>query len=95
MARAMQRSIAYALANPDEAFAITLKFVPEAGGDNTATNRAVFDASLPYWTPQPGTQPGATTAAAWEAAAEFMQRIGLVDVLVPAADLFTNQFVES
>lgn len=95
MARAMQRSIAYTLANPDEAFAIALKFVPEAGGDNTATNRAVFDASLPYWTPQPGTQPGATTAAAWEAAAEFMQRIGLVDVLVPAADLFTNQFVES
>ena len=95
MARAMQRAIAYTLANPDEAFAIALKFVPEAGGDNTATNRAVFDASLPYWTPQPGTQPGATTAAAWEAAAEFMQRIGLVDVLVPAADLFTNQFVES
>ena len=95
MARAMQRAIAYTLANPDEAFAIALKFVPEAGGDNTATNRAVFDASLPYWTPQPGTQPGATTAAAWQAAAEFMQRIGLVDVLVPAADLFTNQFVES
>ena len=95
MARAMQRAIAYTLANPDEAFAIALKFVPEAGGDNTATDRAVFDASLPYWTPQPGTQPGATTAAAWEAAAEFMQRIGLVDVLVPAADLFTNQFVES
>ncbi|MFN8470342.1 MAG: ABC transporter substrate-binding protein [Caldilineaceae bacterium] len=95
MAQAMQRSIAYTLANPDEAFASALKFVPEAGGDNTAANRAVFDASLPYWTPQPGTQPGATTEAAWGTAAEFMQRIGLVDVLVPAADLFTNQFVES
>ncbi len=95
MARAMQRSIAFTLENPDEAFAISLKFVPEAGGDNTAANRAVFEASLPYWTPQPGTQPGATTEAAWQAAAEFMQRIGLVDVLVPAADLFTNQFVES
>lgn len=95
MVRALQRSITYTLANPDEAFAASLKFVPEAGGDNAAANRAVFDASLPYWTPQPGAQPGATTEGAWQAAAEFMQRIGLVDVLVPADDLFTNQFVES
>ncbi len=95
MVRAMQRSIAYTVANPDEAFEISLKSVPEAGGENTAANRAIFDASMPYWTPQPGAQPGATTEAAWEAAAEFMQRIGLVDMLVPAADLFTNEFVES
>ena len=95
MVRAMQRSIAYTVANPDEAFAISLKSIPEAGGENTAANRAIFDASMPYWTPRPGTQPGATTEAAWRAAAEFMQRIGLVDMLVPAADLFTNEFVES
>ena len=37
----------------------------------------------------------AGSEAAWQAAAEFMQRIGLVDMLVPAAELFTNQFVES
>ena len=37
MARAMQRSIAYTLEHPDEAFAISLKFVPEAGGDNTGS----------------------------------------------------------
>lgn len=95
MVRAMQRSIAYAVANPDEAFDISLKFIPEAGGENAAANRAVFDASLPYWTPQPGTQPGATTEDVWKAAAELMQRIGLVDVLVPAGELYTNQFVES
>jgi NitT/TauT family transport system substrate-binding protein len=95
MARAMQRSIAYTVANPDEAFAISLKFIPEAGSENAVANRAVFDASLPYWTPQPGAQPGVTTEADWKSAAELMQRIGLVDVLVPATDLFTNQFVES
>jgi NitT/TauT family transport system substrate-binding protein len=95
MVRAMQRSIAYTVANPDEAFELSLKSIPEAGGENTATNRAIFDASMPYWTPQPGAQPGATTEAAWQAAALFMQRIGLVDMLVPAADLFTNEFVES
>jgi NitT/TauT family transport system substrate-binding protein len=93
MARAMQKAIAYTVENPDEAFAIALGFVPEAGGENEAANRAVFDASLPFWTPAQGAQPGATTEEAWQAAAEFMAEIGLVDTVVPAADLFTNQFV--
>jgi NitT/TauT family transport system substrate-binding protein len=94
MVRATLKSIQYTLANPDEAFAIALKFVPEAGGENEGANRAVFDASLPYWTPRQGVTPGATAAADWQSAAEFMQRIGLVDTLVPAEELFTNEFVE-
>jgi NitT/TauT family transport system substrate-binding protein len=95
MVRALQKSVAYTVANPDEAFAIALKVVPEAGGENSAVNRAIFDASVPFWIPQAGVQPGATTEAAWQAAAELMARIGLVDIVVPAQDLFTNQFVES
>ncbi|MFZ4848024.1 MAG: ABC transporter substrate-binding protein [Caldilinea sp.] len=93
MARALQRSIAFTLANPDEAFANALAAVPEAGGENEATSRAVFDASLPYWTPQPGKPIGESAAVDWQAAAELMERIGLVDRLVPAEELFTNQFV--
>ena len=95
MVRATQRAIAATLANPDEAFAIALTYVPEAGGENEAANRAVFDASLPYWTPAAGQTPGATNLADWQSAAEFMQRIGLVDSLVPAEELFTNDFVQS
>lgn len=94
LARAIVRSIAFTLANPDEAFAIALKYVPEAGGPNEAANRAVFDASIPYWTPAPGRAPGSTLPADWEAAAAFMQRVGLASTLVPADELFTNQFAE-
>lgn len=93
MVRATQQAIDYTLANPDEAFAIALKSVPEAGGDNESASRAVFDASLAYWTPRQGQTPGATDLADWQAAAEFMQRIGLVDTAVDADTLFTNQFV--
>lgn len=93
MARAMHKAIAYTLANPDEAFAIALQAVPEASGDNEAANRAIFDASLAYWTPRPGQTPGATDAADWQAAAEFMQRIGLVESTVETDSLFTNEFV--
>jgi NitT/TauT family transport system substrate-binding protein len=93
MAHATQKAIAYTLANPDEAFALALQAVPEAGGDNEAASRAIFDASLAYWTPREGQTLGATNPADWQAAAEFMQRIGLVDSVVEAESLFTNQFV--
>jgi NitT/TauT family transport system substrate-binding protein len=93
LVRATQQAIAYTLANPDEAFAIALKTVPEAGGDNEAASRAVFDASLAFWAPRAGQTPGATNEADWQATATFMQRIGLVDNVVPADSLFTNQFV--
>ncbi len=94
LARALSRSIEWTLANTDEAFAIALQSVPEAGGANEAANRAVFDASLPYWAPAPDRTPGSTLSAEWESAAAFMQRTGLAGDLVPAEDLFTNQFAE-
>lgn len=93
MVRATLQAIQYTLDNPDDAFAIALATVPEAGGDNEAANRAIFDAVLADWTPQPDQQPGATTLADWQTVAAFMQEIGLVDTLVPAAELFTNDFV--
>lgn len=92
--RATQKAIQYTLDNPDEAFTIALQYVPEAGGDNEVVNRAVFDAVLAFWMPQPGSTPGATNQTDWASAAEFLQRIGLVDVLVPAEEMFTNEFVE-
>lgn len=94
MVRASLKAMQYTIDHPDEAFAIALKFVPEAGGDNEAANRAVFDAVLAYWTPASGATMGATELADWQSAAEFMQRIGLVDTLVPAETLFTNEFVQ-
>jgi NitT/TauT family transport system substrate-binding protein len=94
MVRATLRSIEYTTANPDEAFEISLKFVPEAGGENREANRAIFDASLPYWMPREGQPLGATTQEEWENVAVLLQRIGLVDTLVAAENLYTNQFIE-
>ncbi len=93
MVRALQKSLKYTLDHPDEAFQIALQTVPEAGGENEAANRAVFDASLAYWTPPAGAAQGETTAEAWQTAAEFMQRTGLVDKAVTAETLYTNEFL--
>lgn len=94
MVSATLKAITYTLEHPDEAFQISLKFVPEAGGDNEKANRAIFDAVLKDWQPIAGRTPGATTAEEWQATAELMQRIGLVDKQVSIEDLYTNQFVE-
>jgi NitT/TauT family transport system substrate-binding protein len=93
MVRATVNAIQYTLDNPDEAFAIALATVPEAGGENEAVNRAVFDAVLAEWTPAADEVIGVTDLADWQTAAELMQRIGLVDTLVPAAELFTNDYL--
>ena len=49
MVNALLAAYQYTLDYPDDAFAISLRAVPEAGGDNEATSRAIFDASLPLW----------------------------------------------
>ncbi len=95
MVRATARAIEYTLANPDEAFDISLGFVPEAGGENALANRAIFDASLAYWTPAVGSDLGETESVDWQEVAAFMQRIGLVDTLVDGDELFTNEFLPS
>lgn len=87
------RAVEYTLANPDEAFAIALEAVPEAGGENEAANRAVFDATLAFWQTEAGAQPGASRLEDWQTAAEFMVRIGLADTVVPAEELFSNEYL--
>ncbi len=93
MVSALLRSVAWTLENPDEAFAISLKFVPEAGSANEAANRAVFDASLPFWTTEAESVPGAADPAAWAAASAFLFEIGLAKSAPAAETLFTNEFV--
>jgi len=94
MVRASLKAARYTLDNPDEAFEIALKFVPEADGENEVPNRAVFDAVLEYWTPRGSLPLGATVLGEWTTAAALMQKIGLVDTLVDPKELFTNKFVE-
>ena len=94
MTNAMLAGISYTLENPDEAFAISIAAIPEAGGENEATNRAIFDASLDLWQTTPE-ELGLSDPAAWEQAATFMAAMGLVDRKIPADALFTNQFVEA
>ncbi|MER2599922.1 MAG: ABC transporter substrate-binding protein [Caldilineales bacterium] len=94
MTTALINGIRYTLANPDEAFAISLQAVPEAGGDNEAANRAVFDASLALWESKDGLL-GLSNGAEWQEAADFMQKTGLISSKPAQDTLFTNRFAEA
>jgi len=93
MVRATARAIQYTLNNPEEAFEITLANVPEAGGENRAINRAVYDAALLYWSPVEGSALGASKAEDWDGAVQLLQRIGLIAGPVEVDALFTNEFL--
>lgn len=94
MVRAMLKGIQYTLEHPDEAFAISLKYVPEAGGEQEPVNRAIFDASLPLWTPQEGDALGHSDPLQWEKAEAFMREMGLLDRHVDVSNIVTNDFVK-
>lgn len=94
MVNAMLRGMRYTLDHPDEAFAISLEAVPEAGGENSAVNRAIFDASLDFWQPPPAGL-GLADPGAWQEAADFMRQAGLIDKALSATGIVTNRFVEA
>ncbi len=90
LARALQKGIADAIANPAEAFEICLKAVPEAGGDNRALQEAVLKRSIELWRAE---QIGASQRASWVASQEYMAKAGLIDATSDVDKMFTNQFV--
>jgi len=91
MVRALLKGLRDTLNNPDEAFRIALKVVPEAGGENEKVNRAIFDESLKLWQqPEPL---GASDRATWETAVRFMREMGLITTDVDVDVLFTNRFI--
>ncbi len=93
MVRAILRGIQDTIDNPDEAFQIVAgDWVPEAGGENAQTQRAVLEATLPFWQNEGplGTLPRST----WETSQQFMLSAGLLDAPANLDEVFTNQFAE-
>ena len=89
---AAMRGLADTLADPNAAFEISLRAVPEAGGAQAEVSRAIFDESLKLWQAGPA-EMGRSDPAAWAKAAAFMQEMGLIQAKVAADDCYTNAFV--
>ncbi len=87
---ALLRGVQDTLNNPDEALQITVKRVPEAGGENLTTSKAVLNASIPLWK---NTRLGETRLADWQAMEKFMRAAGFIADEVDVQKAFTNEFV--
>jgi len=91
MVRASLRGLADTLADPEAAFDLTLRHVPEAGGENREAQMAVLKESLGFW--QSDTL-GVSSAEAWAASETFMRKSGLLATDVAVDKAYTNRFVK-
>jgi NitT/TauT family transport system substrate-binding protein len=94
MVRATLRGLAYTIDNPDEAFDITLRHVPEAASDpgTEAVNRAVLAESIEFWRAGPNGL-GRSDEAAWQDSLATMVRMGLVPPELDVGSSYSNEFI--
>lgn len=95
MVRAMLLGMQYTAAHPDEAFQITTKVVPEAGGANAKVNQDVLAATLPLWKDK-GTEAnglGYTDPASWKAMEDVMAKAGIVKTPPPVDRVMNNKYI--
>jgi len=79
------------IAQPEEAFEITLNYVPEAGEQREA-QLAVLKKSIEYWKAD---RLGYSEPATWETSQQFLKDVGLIDEATDVNQMFTNRFVEA
>ena len=88
--RAILRSLRDTLDDPDAAFAIVRRYVPEIDDESAPLQRAVLEEALSFWRAE---DLGRSAPAAWEASQALMHQIGLIETEVDVSTMFTNDFV--
>lgn len=93
--RASLRGLADTLANPAEAFDLSLQFIPEAQLGNLDLQRKVLEESLPFWQNELTAQHGLgyTDGQLWARTEQFMREAGLLAGPVEVEKAYTNEFV--
>lgn len=90
--RAFLRGLEAAIADPDAAFDISRRAIPEMDDAAATVQRAVLEESIEIWRSE---QPGHSDPAAWAESVALMREIGLVAVDVDPLSLYSNAFVEA
>ncbi len=90
MVRAIERGVQDTISNPDEALTISLQNIPEAGGANLPTSKAVLEATIALWK---SPRLGYVAPADWAASAKFMKDAGFIKTDIDVTKAYTNQFV--
>lgn len=87
---AVKKGYEYAIDNPDESAEILSTYVPEYDLDFLKKSQEYlsqeYAKDAPSW--------GVMKDSVWDGYTEFMAEYGLIDEAIPAADQYTNQFIE-
>lgn len=91
MVQATLRGVADTLANPDEAFEISKKYVENLDQADQAIQRDVLDASIAFWQAE---QLGYSPPSAWENMQEILLDMGLLTQRLDLNQAFSNEFID-
>jgi len=98
MVSAILRGLADTLANPDEAFEISKKYVEtlaQSDQEQLAIQRDVLEASLAFWRMKDSSQPlGLSDPQAWDNMQEVLLDMELLPNAIDIKQAFTNDFVD-
>lgn len=90
MARALAHGIADTIANPDEAYEISLKFVENLKDQDKDVQMQVLNTSIEFWKAE---QIGFSDPQAWENMNDLLVKMELIPAPVDLSQAFTNEFV--
>lgn len=93
--RATLRGLRDTLDDPEQAFELSLGFIPEAQLGDAELQRQVLIESLPYWSSARTDAEGLgyTDAEVWTRTEQFMRDAGLLPGPVAIEEAFTNEFI--
>jgi NitT/TauT family transport system substrate-binding protein len=90
MARALAKGIADTIANPDEAYEISMKFVENLKDQDKDVQMQVLITSIEFWETE---RIGQSDPQAWENMNDLLVKMGLIPEPIELDEAFTNQFV--
>lgn len=90
MARALARGIEDTIANPEEAFEISLKFVENLKDQDKDVQMQVLTTSIEFWRAD---RIGFSDPQAWENMNDLLVKMKQIDAPVDLGKAFTNEFV--
>lgn len=90
MVAALVHAMQDTINNPSEALDISLQSLPEAGGSNLNSTKAVLDATIALWK---SPHLGYNDPAGWDYSAKFMKDAGFIKTDIDVSKAYTNKFV--
>ncbi len=90
MVNATLQGIQYTIANPDEAYTISEKYVENLAKADTAVQKKVLAASVDMWKMQ---KPGYTEPVAWENMQKVLLDMGMLQSPIDLSKAYSNSFL--